>query len=117
MISPEAQKAIQAYNYPGNVRELENIIMRAAILCKDNVIQLADLPPEVQNFRRTDPVHLTEHAESFKEAKQKIIERFEKTYLQKKLQECGGVISRAAKKAGMHEKNFREKMRTYNLHS
>jgi transcriptional regulator with GAF, ATPase, and Fis domain len=117
IISPEAQKAIQFYNYPGNVRELENIIQRAAILCKDNVIQLTDLPPEVQNFRGIPDIGLTEYPEPFKEAKRKIVAKFEKTYLRKMLDDCDGVIAKAAKKAGMHEKNFREKLRAYNIHT
>jgi len=48
-ISPsrEAIKILLGYSYPGNVRELENIIERACILCEDNSIRPTDLPPEV----------------------------------------------------------------------
>ncbi len=46
-LSREAMKILLGHSYPGNVRELENIIERACILCEDHIIRLTDLPPEV----------------------------------------------------------------------
>ena len=46
-LSREAMKTLLGYAYPGNVRELENIIERACILCEGNIIRPTDLPPEV----------------------------------------------------------------------
>ncbi len=45
--SDDALDALRAYPYPGNIRELENIIQRAAVLTKGQTIQLNDLPPQV----------------------------------------------------------------------
>lgn len=45
--SPEAMAALRTYRFPGNVRELENIIERAAVLCRRPTIQLEDLPPQI----------------------------------------------------------------------
>jgi two-component system response regulator PilR (NtrC family) len=42
-ISPEAMQHLMAYDFPGNVRELENILERAFTLCEENCIQVADL--------------------------------------------------------------------------
>ena len=42
-ISPKAVEVLMEYDWPGNIRELENVIERAAILCQDNVIQPHDL--------------------------------------------------------------------------
>jgi two-component system response regulator PilR (NtrC family) len=42
-LSPEAQEALEAYPFPGNVRELENILERAVALCEDNTISRGDL--------------------------------------------------------------------------
>ena len=42
-ISPKAVEMLMEYHWPGNIRELENVIERAAILCQDNVIQPHDL--------------------------------------------------------------------------
>jgi two-component system, NtrC family, response regulator HydG len=42
-ISPKAMAVLMEYNWPGNIRELENVIERAAILCQDNMIEPGDL--------------------------------------------------------------------------
>jgi two-component system response regulator PilR (NtrC family) len=49
-ITPEAQRALLSYRFPGNVRELENILERASTLCADNVIDVGD----IQLRRTTD---------------------------------------------------------------
>ncbi|MBM4107830.1 MAG: sigma-54-dependent Fis family transcriptional regulator [Phycisphaerae bacterium] len=45
--SPEALEALTRYTYPGNVRELQNAVERAAVLCRGQVIQACDLPPQL----------------------------------------------------------------------
>jgi len=45
--SEQAAEALLAYSWPGNIRELRNAVLRAASLCKGNVVELADLPPEI----------------------------------------------------------------------
>jgi DNA-binding NtrC family response regulator len=46
-VARDARKILLNYPFPGNVRELENIIERALILCENNVITVSDLPPEM----------------------------------------------------------------------
>jgi two-component system response regulator HydG len=47
-LTPAALEALQAHTWPGNVRELENVIERAVVLCREDVIDLPDLPPQLQ---------------------------------------------------------------------
>jgi transcriptional regulator with PAS, ATPase and Fis domain len=47
-ISEEAMKVLLDYDYPGNVRELENILEHALIICQNPVIELSDLPVSLQ---------------------------------------------------------------------
>lgn len=47
LISDESLQILENYNWPGNIRELENVIQRAVILCSDNVILPSDLPQEI----------------------------------------------------------------------
>lgn len=47
LISNESLQILENYNWPGNIRELENVIQRAVILCSDNFILPSDLPQEI----------------------------------------------------------------------
>ncbi len=50
-LSPQAEEILMRYDYPGNVRELENIIERAVALTDSTEIQARDLPPDLQHFQ------------------------------------------------------------------
>jgi len=50
-VTPRAMKALMTYNWPGNIRELRNVIDRAMLFCDDAAIDLAQLPDEVVNAR------------------------------------------------------------------
>jgi transcriptional regulator with GAF, ATPase, and Fis domain len=113
-ISKAAQECLNAYAYPGNIRELENIVQRAIILCESDTILPAHLPEPVRSeTAETDPV--VDDQLDFRTAKQRSIERFEKAYLSRCLRKTGGNISKAAKLAGMHFKNFYTKVKAYGL--
>jgi two-component system, NtrC family, response regulator AtoC len=49
-ISPDAMEILGNYDYPGNVRELENIIQRAMVLCSGDAVQVRHLPTDIQKF-------------------------------------------------------------------
>jgi NtrC-family two-component system response regulator AlgB len=55
-ISPEAMKALRTYRWSGNVRELENVVERVALLTKNGVVDLAQLPEEVRSAAER-PMH------------------------------------------------------------
>jgi len=52
-IEPEAQRLLERYPYPGNIRELENIMERAAIFCRGKSLTQGDLPREVHDEARS----------------------------------------------------------------
>lgn len=108
-ISEEAINTLINYSWPGNVRELENIIERAVIVEKKEIIT------DIEIFltrEKTDSVDLTT---SFKTAKTKVIEEFEKTYISGLLELYGGKLTQAAKHADMDVKNLWEKMKKYGI--
>jgi DNA-binding NtrC family response regulator len=110
-ISPEAMQVLVSGEYPGNVRELENIIERGVIFCASKTLTLKDLQLE----REEDVFypHLTEDIGrlSFKEAKEKMIDRFHNQYIMALLRESGGNISRAADMAGIQRQYLHRLMK------
>jgi DNA-binding NtrC family response regulator len=63
-VHPDALKALMAYSWPGNIRELANVLERAQILAENNVIDLEDLPDTIAGVapssEQADPRHLRE---------------------------------------------------------
>ena len=115
-VSREAMKVLLAYSYPGNVRELENIIERALILCEDSTVRVADLPPEVTGPPRN---HLQKET-SLKEDGMKIAvsrtrELAERDMLLKALQEAGNNRAMAAQRLKIGRTSLYRKMKKYNL--
>ncbi|MFQ5633641.1 MAG: sigma-54 interaction domain-containing protein, partial [bacterium] len=112
-LSSEAESLLMAYDYPGNVRELENIIQRAVILARGDTIEPRHLPPDVC---RTGAVsEQTGKISPFKIAKQRIVEAFEREYLADCLRATQGNISAAARIAGIDVKNFHQKIRAHRI--
>jgi transcriptional regulator with GAF, ATPase, and Fis domain len=112
-LTSEARGLLSNYDYPGNVRELENIIRRAIILCRGAQIEPQHLSPEVRGA-----IHSPEQVTSlddFQSAKAKAIETFERAYLTNILRKCGGIVSRASDYSGLSERNFHEKLKRYGI--
>ena len=114
--SDSAKNLLKKYNFPGNIRELENAVHRSAILCKSKTIEPEHLPAEIVTESAAHINLNIDQNVSFKEAKEKVVTEFERNYLQQILDECDGVISRAAEKIGMHKKNLHEKLNKYGIH-
>ncbi len=109
-IAPAAMEALCRYAWPGNVRELENVIERAVIVAKGET--LADVGPFLAPDGPRPPVDLSL---SFREAKTRVVEEFERAYIAGVMEAHGGKISAAAKHADMDPKNLWEKLVKYGL--
>jgi transcriptional regulator with PAS, ATPase and Fis domain len=111
-IDPEVQNILLYYDYPGNIRELENIIQRAWILCRDNCVHKNLLPKAMLSESSWRSETLTK---SFHEGKARVVEEFERSYLTSILKESGGIVSRAALRSGLSEQNFHVKLKKYGI--
>ena len=109
----DVETMLLAYDFPGNIRELENIIQRAVVLAEGETIEIHHLPDGVQNTNFSDVTN-TEFS-SFKNAKEQAITTFETQYINDGLKATKGNISRAAQIAGIDIKNFHTKMRKYKI--
>lgn len=112
-ISIETQGLLLSYNFPGNVRELENIIQRCVALAENHIIKPDHLPSSFNG--RGNHMHPAETSSCFKAAKQCVVQKFEIEYITGCLQASNGHISDAAKSAGIDVKNFYEKMKKYGI--
>jgi len=111
--APDAVDLLENYHFPGNVRELENIIQRAVVLSEGQTIHADDLslplsPPAFQTTAASEEIN-------FNAAKEKVLEKFERQFLGARLQETQGNISEAARRCGVHRKNFIQKMQQYGI--
>lgn len=111
-----SQHAIQKllfHPWPGNVRELENVVRHAVVLVEGSVIRAHDLQlmSEAEASGAPSP-HATE---SFKAAKARIVESFERNYLKDVLLNCGGNISKAARQAKKDRRAFFALLKKYDL--
>ena len=103
--SNEAMGLLCQHNWPGNVRELQHAVERSVAMASSGEILPEDLP---ENLGRRESVGVrTEHFERpFKEAKEAIIEEFEKAYVKHLLDAHNGNISRAAQHSGIDRRSL-----------
>ncbi len=105
-LSNEATDTLLKYNYPGNVRELENIIERAVVIARGRVISEKDLP-----FENVSADHFSEHKGGG--ALKDEIESLERTRIEQALEETGQNQTRAAEILGITERTLRYKLKKY----
>jgi DNA-binding NtrC family response regulator len=109
-LSPEVLHALEAYDWEGNVRELENVMERAVVLCKGDSVTLRDLPEEVRDEKSSGEA-VTMPTGTLTE----ILESMERQILVKTLERSGGSQTRTASDLGIKRTTLRYKMGKYGL--
>jgi DNA-binding NtrC family response regulator len=112
LIDPQAIKALMAYKWPGNIRELEHVIEYALSMAAGETIGVTDLPEEFL-ARVADKVTVQDNWMSSPFGKAK--EEFEKFYISHILEESDWNVSEASRKAQMFRQNLQQKIRKYGL--
>jgi len=105
-LSPAALLCLQSYDFPGNVRELRNLMERASVLSKGPEITPADLPAEIGHLSASPDIGLS-LAENMALAEQ--------NFLKKALAACDGQRTETAKVLGISRKNLWEKLKEYGI--
>lgn len=110
------QEMMQNHSWPGNVRELRNFVERMAIMCPEKTITAEHIKtfiPQSNNSQTANGRNtlLPYQANDFKEARK----RFEREYLQFKLSENDGNISRTAEQVGLERSHLHKKLKTLEI--
>ncbi|WP_309889825.1 sigma 54-interacting transcriptional regulator [Archangium sp.] len=113
-ISAEALSLLMAYAWPGNVRELMNVLSHVLAFSEGEEVQPDNLPPRVRGQEREGPLPFNEHL-TFKDAKEQLLENFEREYVTSVLTRCEGNLSRAARESGLHRKSIERLVKKYQL--
>jgi Nif-specific regulatory protein len=115
-IDPEALNILNRYSFPGNIRELENIVERAAILAQGEWITRDDLPRVTIEGNGLDyKVKVPESYGEMRALKKKAIEEIEKSFLDHILTKHDHNISKAAEEVKMHRVELHRLINKYKL--
>jgi DNA-binding NtrC family response regulator len=115
----EAMELLINQEYPGNIRQLKNIVERLVIMADSNMLDLIYLSDHLKIKRNSEQDLVPKSLEELKAFKKYLLEerfsRTEKAFLMKALDECNGSITKAAEKVGMLRPNFSALMKKYNI--
>jgi two-component system response regulator PilR (NtrC family) len=114
LFAPDAVRALEAYAFPGNVRELENIVERAVALATGQTLGLGDLPREVSGAASQPTpalVGLPEDGCNLEE----VLGEVERRLLLQALERSGGVRTQAAKLLGVTFRSLRYRLQKHAL--
>ncbi|GMT47144.1 MAG: acetoacetate metabolism regulatory protein AtoC [bacterium] len=101
-ISPEVMRFLMDYPWPGNIRELENVIERSVYLSEDGVVRIKDMPDEM--------IATGSAGEGFRFAEEKSLDELQRQYIEHILERCGGNKKRAAEILGVNRKTIYRKL-------
>ncbi len=110
-IKDDALSLLMEHNWPGNVRELKNIIERLFIMTVSQAIAANDIPPLFKEYGQDQQEVAGIYSNSLKMAKV----NFEKQYIERKLREFEGNISKTAEAIGLERSNLHRKIKSYGL--
>ncbi len=120
---PDAERALLSYPWPGNIRELENVIERAVLFSDGTTIRRSDLPAEVREgtapsrdkMPSQPPQPDVRHADGLKEQVKAAMSRLERDLIQKALEQTNGNVTHAARLLKISRKGLQLKMKELSL--
>ncbi|MCX6641459.1 MAG: sigma-54 dependent transcriptional regulator [bacterium] len=108
-LDPTVLQCLTNYAWPGNIRELQNVLERAVALCSDDLINPMDLPESLQCKSSPQFADFTQN--NFGEAK----DDFERSFILNALKEANNSVSQAAQATGIPRQNFYLKIKKYGI--
>ena len=120
LLSGAALHRLLAHRWPGNVRELKNVMERAMLLCAGGVLGADDIDLDGSdgsgnNGSESSGADAANGDESFRVAKERMVESFERAYIEQALASSGGNVTHAALAAKKNRRAFFELMHKYRI--
>jgi DNA-binding NtrC family response regulator len=115
--SPEAMQLLLNYNWPGNVRQLENAVERACVTVREGAIQPSHLPPDIARASgagRPSPFNV-DLGRALPEQLAELSATFEERYLRRALRKTRGHVGKCAKISGLSRRSITDKIAQYKI--
>ncbi|MCA9215125.1 MAG: sigma-54-dependent Fis family transcriptional regulator, partial [Planctomycetales bacterium] len=110
--SDEVVDRFRSYEWPGNIRELRNVVERAVALAKTETVQLTDLPKPI---REPDPATSNSVSVLAEISREEALDNADRSYLSALLEKHGGNISQAARQAGLSRQGMHKLLSRHGL--
>ena len=110
-VSKEAMDLLMKYDYPGNVRELENAMERAVVMARGTLVTTDDLPIHLRSAQSEDDPSFEANVRSLPGT----LENLERHLITDALARTGGNQSKAAEALGISERNMRYRLKKYDM--
>jgi DNA-binding NtrC family response regulator len=114
-ILPETMEVLLAYDWPGNVRQLENAIERASVTVRDGIILPKHLPPEISSGPSARPSLSVDLGQPLGDQLGRLTAAFEERYLRKAMRRTHGHVGRCAKITGLSRRSLTAKLSRYKI--
>lgn len=111
-ISRDAMELLETHPWPGNVRQLQNVLRRSMALASGTVLRSEDIPSETRGVASPDPRQLTG---TFAAGRDRHLALFEAAYLEAALRRSGGDVTRAAGESGVPRATFYRLLKKHGL--
>ncbi len=109
-ISNEALKCLINYNWPGNIRELENVVKSAFASCEDMIIDLSDLPSKMISYG-----DIKKQGEANEKKLKTLVDNYEAILVKEALKRNDGKVQATARELGIHRSLLYKKMEKYEI--
>lgn len=115
-ITEPAMSLLKGYTWPGNIRQLRNVVRTMVVMCDSDTIDIGDIPPDTHRVKRLAPPPVPQASPAaVQEVTARSLNEVEKQHIQKTLELTGGNRAEAAKILEIGERTLYRKIKEYNL--